>query len=128
MADLSGLSALLDWRQMLSAFAMFISLCFLFVFTGFLTTKKHSKPALLFIILLAAFGIAVLLKYNGFYNYAFASAILIYCAVAVSAWITNNKILKVIRMILAGSISAFTLYYAFMFFIGLMNAISYSIK
>ena len=128
MADLSGLSALLDWRQMLSAFAIYISLSFLFIFTGFLTTKKHSKTSLLFIILLAAFGIAVLLKYTGFFNYAFASAILIYCAVAVSEWITNNKIFKIIRMIIAGLTSAFTLYVAFMFFIGLMNAIAYSIK
>lgn len=128
MADLSGLSALLDWRQMLSAFAIYISLSFLFVFTGFLTAKKHSKLALLFIILLTALGIAVLLKYTGFFNYAFSSAILIYCAIAVSAWITNNKILKNIRMILAGLIAAFTLYITFCFFIGLMNAIAYSIK
>ena len=128
MADLSGLSALLDWRQMLSAFAIYISLSFLFVFTGFLTAKKHSKLSLLFIILLTALGITVLLKYTGFFNYAFASAILIYCAIAVWAWITNNKILKIIRMILAGLIAAFTLYITFCFFIGLMNAIAYSIK
>ena len=128
MADLSGLSALLDWRQMLSAFAIYLSLSFLFIFTGFLTTKKHSKISLLFIILLAAFGIACLLKYTGFFNYAFASAILIYCAIAVLAWITNNKLPKIIRMILAGLIAAFTLYLAFLFFIGLMNAIAYSIK
>ena len=115
MADLSGLSALLDWRQMLSAFAIYISLSFLFVFTGFLTAKKHSKLSLLFIILLTALGITVLLKYTGFFNYAFASAILIYCAIAVSAWITNNKILKIIRMILGGLNAAFTLYLSFCF-------------
>lgn len=128
MADLSGLSALLDWRQMLSAFAIYLSLSFLFIFTGFLTTKKHSRLSLLFVILLAAFGTFVLLNYTGSFNYAFATAILIYCTVAVSVWITNNKFFKIIRMILGGLNSAFTLYLSFCFFIGLMNAIGYSIK
>lgn len=134
MVDFSGLALLDDWRFMLSMEVFFAALSAVFIYTGFLTFKKRSKPALVFIILIFGLGAALLTvciidrQYDYFFNYLSAVLILVYSAVAFAVWITDNIIIKIIRIILALLIAGYTLYFTVILFLGFIAALAHALS
>ena len=87
-------------KLLLIAFVI-LALWWAILFTGVLSKKPHSKLSLVFIILILAYGVFFLIMtlVTGSYYMSFETA-LVYGSVALAAWITENKILKIIRIIL----------------------------
>ncbi|MBP3856731.1 MAG: hypothetical protein IK990_14095 [Ruminiclostridium sp.] len=72
------------------------------LFTGILSKKKHGKINLILTIMIMIYGIVLFiidLNDSGSYYASFETA-LIYGSVSLAAWITDNKILKIIRAVL----------------------------
>ncbi|MBQ9482968.1 MAG: hypothetical protein IJU82_02150 [Ruminiclostridium sp.] len=72
------------------------------LFTGILSHKKHSKINLILTIIILIYGIVLMIININDKDSYYASfeAALIYGSVALAAWITDNKVLKIIRTIL----------------------------
>ena len=87
-------------KLLLIAFVI-IALWWAILFTGVLSKKPHSKLNLGFNIAILAYGVFFLIMTlaTDSYYMSFETA-LVYGSVALAAWITNNKILKTIRLIL----------------------------
>ena len=79
-----------------------LALLFAIVFTGILSRKPHSKINLAVTIALIAYGIVFMimtLADKDTYYASFETA-LVYGVFALAAWITDNKVLKIIRAVL----------------------------
>ena len=87
-------------KLLLIAFVI-ISLWWAILFTGVLSKKPHSKLNLVFTVAILAYGVFFLIMtlVTGSYYMSFETA-LVYGFVALAAWITENKVLKNIRLIL----------------------------
>ena len=113
---IGDLSVLRNWSMALTGAALYAALSLALIYTGIVSSKKHSKPALVIIILLAGFGIYGLAEAISEHlrnatassTEAFVLLILIYCILALTAWITDNKKIKLFRIILAVLIAAYT--------------------
>lgn len=89
------------------------------LFTGVLSNKKHGKINLILTLAILIYGIVLLIMtiIDRDSYYASFEIALVYGAVALAAWITDNHVLKVIRYILVFIATLVLLFFIIMTFL-----------